>query len=314
MKRRNFIRNSALGTAALSTIGAGSVLAANNSKKRVLRIAHITDMHLFPGEAPQKGIGKLLEELHGLEDKPDFVINTGDNIMDALKREKTEVAAQWDVWQKTFKDELQYELFNCIGNHDVWGWGLKDKQPKDDPLFGKAWAKQMLGLEKSTFYSVVRNGWKIIFLDSPFYDENDHAYTARIDDEQFAWLQKTLAETSEHTPVMLASHIPILAPSVFFDGDNEKSGNWRIPGSWMHIDVRRIKDLLRKHSNVKLAISGHVHLADEVRYLDVDYVCNGAACGGWWEGPYQEFHPSYALIDLYEDGSFTNELHTYQWK
>ena len=313
MKRRKFISNSVLGALAVSSIGACTAMAGEK-KKRVLRIAHITDMHIFPDATPEKGIQNLLEQLHGMEDKPDFVINTGDNIMDSLKRGKEDVAAQWAAWKTNFRDKLQYELFNCIGNHDVWGWGLDDEEVKTDPLYGKAWARKMLGLEESTYYSFERNGWKIICMDSPMHDENGHAYTAKIDEEQFAWLEKSLAETSPEMPVMIASHIPILTPTVFFDGDNEKTGDWNIPGSWMHIDARRIKDLLKKYPNVKLAISGHVHLADEVKYLDVDYVCNGAACGGWWEGPYQEFHPAYAVIDLYEDGTFKNQLISYEWK
>lgn len=313
MKRRNFIYTSALSGLGLSAAGCNNVFGADR-KKRVLRIAHITDIHLFPADEPKLGIARLLDELHSLEDKPDFVINTGDNIMDSLKREKAKVSAQWDFWKENFRDKIQYELFNCIGNHDVWGWGIENENLQSDPLYGKTWAKKMLGLENGSYYSIERNAWKIIFLDSPFYEQNEHAYTAKIDDEQFAWLEKTLKETNKNTPVMIASHIPILSPSVFFDGDNEKSGNWRIPGSWMHIDVRRIKNLLAKHTNVKLAISGHVHLADKVKYLNVDYVCNGAACGGWWDGPYQEFHPSYALIDLYDDGSFENQLISYNWK
>ena len=82
----------------------------------------------------------------------------------------------------------------------------------------------------------------------------------------------------------------------------------------MHIDARKIKDLFSDYPNIKLAISGHVHLADKANYLGIDYLCNGAACGAWWQGNYQEFPPLYAIIDLYEDGSFNSELVHYNWK
>ena len=73
-----------------------------------------------------------------------------------------------------------------------------------------------------------------------------------------------------------------------------------------------IKTLFRQHPNVKLCLSGHVHLADEVTYLGVRYLCNGAVSGGWWKGPYQEFGPAYAVVDLFEDGSFDHHLEYYR--
>ena len=71
----------------------------------------------------------------------------------------------------------------------------------------------------------------------------------------------------------------------------------------MHIDARRIKDLLKKHPNVRTYISGHIHLTDKVEYLGVNYYCNGSVAGQWWRGAYQEFNPTYTLVDFYEDGS-----------
>jgi len=311
MKRRNFISAGILS-------GVGVALSSNlraeaEQRKRVLRVAHVTDMHIYPDPIPEKGIKNLLDELHQLTDRPDFVLNTGDNVMDALRHSKEEVAAQWDAWHTLFRSNLKYDLYNCIGNHDVWGWGLKDDQVKSDPLYGKTWAKTHLELE-NTYYSFERNGWKFICLDSMTYENNSHAYTAKIDDEQFDWFQEELAKTSSGTPVCIVSHIPVLSPSVFFDGENEQSGNWEVPGSWMHIDARRIKDLIYQYPNVKVAVSGHVHLVDRVNYLNVQYLCNGAACGAWWKGSYQEFAPAYALIDFYDDGSVEPELVCYNWK
>ena len=90
-----------------------------------------------------------------------------------------------------------------------------------------------------------------------------------------------------------------------------KNNKWQIPGAWMHKDAKRLKDLFFQHKNVKLAMSGHVHLQDEVNYLGVKYLCNGAASGGWWGGNYQEFPPAFALVDLYEDGSSEHQIINY---
>ncbi len=66
-----------------------------------------------------------------------------------------------------------------------------------------------------------------------------------------------------------------------------------------------------QHKNVKLAVSGHIHLTDRVDYNGVSYCCNGAVSGRWWFGKYQHTEAGYAIIDLYDDGSFTNTYVSY---
>ena len=75
--------------------------------------------------------------------------------------------------------------------------------------------------------------------------------------------------------------------------------------------VPEFKNLFYQYKNVKLCLSGHIHLQDEVEYLGVKYLCNGAVSGNWWEGNYQEFPPAYAVVDLYEDGSVQSEYKPY---
>lgn len=151
MKRRNFFASSFIGL-----WGTGSLnLRASEKKgnKRSLRFVHLTDMHIQPGAIQERGIQNLLEEIHSLDEKLNFVINTGDNIMDLLKRSKEETAAQWDSWREYYRSKLKYDLFNCIGNHDVWGWGLKNAEIESDPLFGKNWAIKELDLPHR-YYSI----------------------------------------------------------------------------------------------------------------------------------------------------------------
>jgi len=170
----------------------------------------------------------------------------------------------------------------------------------------------MLGLD-NRYYTFENKGWKFICLDSSFYAGSKKAYTAKLDNEQFSWLKNELKNTNPETPVCIASHIPILSAAVFFDGDNVKKGEWEIPGAWMHTDAKKLKSLFYKYPNVKVALSGHIHLADKTEYLGVNYFCNGAVCGGWWNGNYQEFGPAYAIVGFYEDGTATSELIPYEF-
>ena len=310
MKRRNFIEKSIF--SALAFISLPSFGTPLKEKNKSFRVVHVTDMHISKNPKVKKGVTAMLVEIDALVKKPDFIINTGDSISDALKQPKNEVSSQWQAFSTYFKDKLKYPLHSVIGNHDVWGWGLKDEKVKKDPLYGKEWALQMLSMG-NRYYTFMHKSWKFICLDSPLHVSTKRPYTAQLDDEQFNWLETELQNTDTETPVCIVSHIPILSASVFYDGDNTVNGNWQVPGGWMHIDSKKIKSLFYKHKNVKVALSGHVHLADKTEYLGVNYICNGAASGGWWNGPYQEFGPAYAVIDFNDDGTVESKLIPYEF-
>lgn len=285
----------------------GSNLAPLQPKaERVLRLAHLTDVHLRDADnAPEKFI-KCLHIMQSLKDKPDIIFYGGDTIFDALGTDKVSVENQWQLWDKVIKAENDLPIVNCIGNHDVWGAG-----EKSDPLYGKKYALEKMGLDKP-YHSFEKAGWKFIILDST-HPVGEGWYTAKLDDEQFDWFEKELQATPSTTPVMIMSHIPILTATGFYEG-NEKDGNWMVPGGWMHIDFNRIKKLFIQHANVKLCVSGHMHLLDKVEYNGVTYCCNGAVSGGWWGNEmYYETQAGFATIDLYEDGVFDVQYHTYSW-
>jgi len=320
MNRRFFFNRSAA-LALGSAVGSSSGLLAAASgpsagRRRVLRAAHLTDLHVMPEmegfQNSAAGMAECIRHAQAQTDKPDVLFFGGDLIMDALKLEKEKVTAQWDVWGKVVSAEVKIPAKLCLGNHDVWGWAIRDAALEGEALYGKTFALERLAM-KGPYYSYDQAGWHFIVLDSVQRDYgNKHGYTARLDDAQFAWLAKDLAATPAAMPVCVLSHIPILSACVFFDTDLEATGSWVIPGAWTHIDARRIKDLFRKHANVKVCLSGHVHLADDITYLGVRYLCNGAVSGGWWKGDYQEFPPAYALVDFYDDGSVENRLVPYR--
>lgn len=320
VSRRQFLAGT---TAALAAAATPAFLSAANSdstpaapaRRRVLRIAHLTDTHVLPPregfQDSAAGLARAIRHAQSQSDKPDVIFFGGDLVMDSLKHSKSDVLAQWDVWKRVVADEVKLPYKICLGNHDIWGWAARQPEWENDPQYGKRLALDVLGL-KERYYSFDQAGWHFVVLDSMQIDyASQHGYTARIDDAQFAWLAADLAATPRETPVLVLSHIPILGSCVFFDDDLENTGTWVIPGAWMHIDARRLKDLFHQHPNVKVCLSGHVHLVDDVSYLGVRYLCNGAVCGGWWKGNYQEFGPAYALVDLYADGTCDNRLVSY---
>lgn len=308
--RRNFLKKTALSLGAVSFSGkaitSATLSPSKKEKKRLLRIAHLTDVHVFPNKTAESGMAKALQVAQSLTDKPDVIFNGGDCIMDSLKKTKEETKAQWDVWQQTLKNELSIKMVSCIGNHDVWGWSNVGSKKKHDPLYGKQWAVEELKLPNK-FYSMDINGVHIVALDSTHY-RGLAGYWARLDEEQMDWLKSDLQKTPQNTPVCVLSHIPILSVCTLFDGENLKRNNWNIPGAWMHQDAKELKDLFYKHPQVKLCLSGHIHLIDECEYLGVTYYCNGAVSGAWWGGKLQEFPPAFAVINIYDNGSSEREI------
>lgn len=307
MDRREFLGASAAGLATVT----GAKLGLNlPERKRALRIAHLTDMHVQPEKGAQAGFEAGLEACQ--THSPDVIFCGGDLIMDALGTDFDRAKKQWDLFTAGVRASAGVPVRYALGNHDVWGWNNISKY-QSESLFGKRHAQEVLELAKP-YYAFEQAGWKFVVLDSTHRKlDGSGGYTARLDDDQFGWLADTLAGTPKEQPILVLSHIPIFCACAFLDGDNEKSGNWQVPGAWMHIDVRRIKDLFLKHPNVKLALSGHIHLADRVDYLGVSYFCNGAVSGGWWGGKYQEFGNGYAIVDLYDDGSFENKYVEFNW-
>jgi len=320
MTRREMIQATAAAAIGASLIGGVQPARAEDVKpaaaapgrKRTIRIAHLTDMHVQPERHAGEGYAACLHHVHAQKDKPDVIFSGGDTVMDSFEQTKERTATQWTLFKKVVKEECRIPIEFCIGNHDVWGWHKeKSKTNGTEPGYGKKWAMDEFGI-KERFRSFDRAGWHFIVLDSIF--PNGNSYKGRLDDAQFEWLAGDLAGVKKTTHVCILSHIPILSASVFLDGNNEKSGNWAVPGGLMHIDARKLKDLFLKHPSVKLCLSGHLHLIDRVDYNGVTYLCNGAVSGNWWKGRHQECDEGYALLNLYDDGSFEHEYVKYGWQ
>ena len=88
------------------------------SPKRVLRIAHLTDVHIQPNKVAANGFEKCLHHLQSHAIKPDFIINGGDAIMEAHHVEKDRANIQWKVYQEVLKSENSLPMISCVGNHD----------------------------------------------------------------------------------------------------------------------------------------------------------------------------------------------------
>jgi predicted MPP superfamily phosphohydrolase len=111
MKRRSFIHGlSALSVA--TTLSPASIAETSSQKKKSLKIAWLSDTHVKPTEIAETGMRKAFRHVNNLNTTPDFIINGGDSIMDALAADKAKTQAQWDVWNKVIKEENKLPIYH----------------------------------------------------------------------------------------------------------------------------------------------------------------------------------------------------------
>jgi len=315
--RRGFIGSSlaiAAGVAGGTNIlmPTAAAAAGNRKAKRSIRFAHFTDIHLEPKRNAPAGLAAALQHAQSQKDKPEMIITGGDHFMDLLGAQDNWTQVQIDTLKEVLAKECKLPMKFCVGNHDVWGWDKNySKTTGTEELWGKKRFLKEFNLE-NRYYAFDAGKWRIIILDSTHIDDKD-VYTAKFDDEQYNWLVQQI-ESNKDKYICLVNHIPILSAAVLLDGDNVKDGRWMLPDEWMHLDTQKLVGLFWKNQNVRLCISGHLHLLERLVYNNVNYVCDGAVCAAWWGGAFQQCEEGYGLFDLYDDGTFDHQYIDYGWK
>jgi 3',5'-cyclic-AMP phosphodiesterase len=311
LSRRGIIQAGLIAGAGIITAPAFGEETSLAPRGKAFRVAHLTDMHLVPGKTRSgEGYAMALGSLQNLSPKPELLITGGDHVMDSLQTNHDKLDPMWDLYLKTFKDSTDLKTHPVIGNHDVLGWGeTAEKIPLDTPGYGKMLYCDKMELPK-TYYSFDAGGWHFIVLDN-IQPGLKGGYMANIEEEQLAWLKLDLESVAKPTPICVLSHIPILAVCTYFFTEPKAPG-YTVSPAMMLVDAHKLITLLSQY-NVKLCISGHVHMVDRIEYLGITFICDGAVSGNWWHGKHHEFSEGYGVFDFYPDGTFAHEYRTYGW-
>jgi len=314
MQRRLLLKSLAIGSGigfAASTMthpllrAADAVVPVSPNANRVVRFAHLTDIHLYAKRSAETGLATALQHVQSLQDRPEFIINGGDAINDGLEVDRPTLEQQWELWQRVWKAENSLPVKHCLGNHDVWGWNKKSATLGTEPGWGKRYSLDQLGLEKS-YYRFDQGGWEFIVLDSITADD-DTVYRGDLGKEQFEWLEGILDALPADKPTLIISHIPIL--TVGSVGWSRQLAKQPVAHKMLiHQDRAELLKLFRKHPNVKLCLSGHTHLTEQIQIAGITFINSGAVCGLWWNTD-----EGYSLIDLFDDGSFKTQYSSYGW-
>ncbi|NER11863.1 hypothetical protein GWK08_00270 [Leptobacterium flavescens] len=311
MIRRKFLKKLTFAGTAV-TVGAllNPIPLFGSSRTKKLRIAHITDTHVYNARNCPGKMDQFIEKLLEINPQPDLIFHTGDVIMEALAGSKATIKGQWDLWNRKW-EAVPIETKYAIGNHDIHGNASGDRS---SPSFGKQWMIDELQMP-GRYYDFQRDGWHFIVLDST-QNINGQKYDARIDLEQEHWLIDKLSGISQNTPVMIVSHIPILSSSVSSWAPTAKVRQFPTP-YYFHQDSDRIQEIFKTWGagKVRLCISGHIHMTDKLTSFGVDYLGGGAVCGRWWgSSVFRKTHCGFSMIDLFSDGSYKRTYYIYEWK
>jgi 3',5'-cyclic AMP phosphodiesterase CpdA len=311
--RRGFLK----GMTAL--VAAGSMarpLAAAEpaGKKRALRLAHLTDVHVQPEQRASEGLVACLRHVQSQSDKPELILIGGDSVMDSFGQTRTRTQLQWDLWKRVLKAECSLPIEPCLGNHDIWGWSKsKSKATGQEPDYGKKFGMEAYGLS-NRYRSFEKNGWKFLALDGVQPGAKPESYSAYLDEEQFDWLKRELESTPATTPILVWSHVPIISTWPVIRKRQTPTSDITVSSGVLHTDSKKLIDLFSSRPAVKVCLSGHLHLDDSVRVKGVDFHCNGAVSGNWWKGKFEGIPEGYAVVDLFDDGSHERQYIPYGWQ
>ncbi|MFV0248835.1 MAG: metallophosphoesterase family protein [Tenacibaculum sp.] len=313
MKRKDFFKYLTLGTAGLvagTSIGYKLPNNKNYSAKNQvnnsisLRIAFITDMHISP-EIPRSitVLEKIIKTLNNSKLPLDFIINGGDTVYDVFFENREKAEKQWDAVLKIF-DKSTVPIYHVIGNHDIWAWGDKDILPSEDG-YGKAMPLSKLNM-LNPYYTFDKGNWKFIVLDNCQKDKQ--SYIVAIDKEQIYWLEHQISVCKQEN-ICIISHAPLFSACYQVFQITLNNGKLlQLPAKLLvNKDFKKINSLIN-NPKLKLCLSGHLHMNEDINYSKTRYISCNALSGAKWKGSFLGFPPAYFLIDFYSNGSISYKV------
>ena len=189
-----------------------------------LRIVQVTDTHLFAdpggkllGVPTCESMQAVLNQLHDFNFPSDAILVTGDLSQDGSEQ-------SYRLLHEALSPFNQ-PVFWLPGNHD---------EPRNLARVGR---------ECDHLHKVIRSEhWQIIMLDS----QVEGAVFGRLDEDELAFLDKTLADAPDHHTLICMHHHPIPMNSDWMDNIGLKNRH-------------EFMQILSRHDNARGVIWGHVH-------------------------------------------------------
>jgi len=238
--RRNFLECMAwAGTGLVWAMNGGvlsSELLAAPKKKPGFSFVQISDSHIGFNKDPNHDVTKTFQEavdkINALEERPAFVIHTGD-ITHLASAEQFDTAAQ------VMKSARASQVYYVPGEHDVF--------TDDGKLYLERFGGGTLG---QGWQSFDYNGVHFIGLINVLNLKQGSGTGlggsgfGQLGQEQLAWLQKDVKGLSSSTPIVVFAHIPLWTISA----------DW----GWGTDESEQALSYLKRFGSVTV-LNGHVH-------------------------------------------------------
>lgn len=254
--------------------------------------AYLTDIHLNNGdnncfEGFEKAVANAKSK------GADFILTGGDNVdIDGLGDDAETANELYERYAQTL-DNSGIPFYLTLGNHDRF-WGTSE----DEPLYNEGLFEKYLG---KSYYSFNHKGWHFIVLNSAQICDGNYC----VGDEQKQWLAADLASVDAGIPIIVSAHVPFL--SVYYP---VLHGKYTAKDTFSNF--KEIWDMF-EGKNLKLVLQGHMHLYEEIKVKDVQFITAGAVSARWWGGPYHGTEEGYLKIDIAGD-DFSWEYVDYGWE
>ncbi len=292
LSRRELMRwmtTGALGVGAMgcASPGSRSPLVRPATPPPDFTFAFLSDPHVFPGKGAPEATSKAFAHAMAQAETPEAVITGGDLVFDVLETGRSEADAQFDLLDQALAP-VTVPIHHTLGNHDCLGVYEASGMDPSDPLYGKAYFRQRLGLE-STYYSFDHEGWHFVVLDTIGIE--GRSYKGWVDAEQLAWLEDDLATAAK--PTVVVGHVPLFSNYVEWKRGTSEG----IPKGVSVVNAHEVAAVLERHP-VKLVLAGHLHVIETFHYKGIEFANLGAVSGNWWGGLRDGFEEGYARLEF----------------
>ena len=246
-----------------TSASAADFALAPRASSTTFTFIHASDTHVSAQSLSR------LQQLRAIaeQQRPDFVLVSGDLVRDALRVGEEEARGYYDLYTQEVR-RFSMPVWSVPGNHENFGIErhLSLVSPTH-PLYGKGMYRQRLG---PNYYSFTHGGVHFVGLDS--VDIADLWYYGHVDDVQLAWLKADLAHLPADTPVVTFNHIPF-ATAIDGVGGYQDDGPAptliKVGGRtvFRHI-VSNFSDVLAAMGSRDwpLALGGHMHTRESISY------------------------------------------------
>jgi 3',5'-cyclic AMP phosphodiesterase CpdA len=276
------------------------VITAQEKVPEDFNFIFMTDIHLEPGKRAPEGFKMAIDTANKLE--ADFVLTGGDLIADALEASYERSDSLYKFYINAIKD-FNKPVYNTIGNHELCGLYRSSGVDTTDNDYNDGMYKRYFG---NTYYSFDHKGWHFIVLKS--IDDIENGYIGLIDQEQVTWLKEDLEKVDRATPIILVTHIPLITAY----GQITKGA---LASNDKELVVNNSYEILQIFAgyNLKLALSGHLHIVEYI-YLQnkIHFLAGGAVSGRWWQGPNMGMEEGFMYIRL-RGGDVGWDYIDYKW-